>query len=279
MASNTSPSPPSRRIVGQIAIVALALVFLAWRSWPDGKLRVIFLETKGDAVLIQAPNGSFVLIDGGADPAALAAALGRNMPFWRRTLAAVVLTNADRTHLPGQVAALERYHADVVLAPATRKPGPTLDQWRKLLGEQQTPIHVARPGERLNLGEVSLRVLAPGDGDDSGMLLRLEYRATSVVFDHSAGAAEEAVLANNARRPVDLLAFPWERDPHTPIVLALRPRVLVLTDGQEADRPAEQTFVERAIGGAQLYHERLDGTITWVSDGTRAWVETERPRR
>jgi hypothetical protein len=37
--------------------------------------------------------------------------------------------------------------------------------------------------------------------------------------------------------------------------------------------------VERAIGGAQLYHERLDGTITWVSDGTRAWVETKRPRR
>jgi beta-lactamase superfamily II metal-dependent hydrolase len=259
--------------------VALALVFLAWRSWPDGKLRVIFLESKGDAVLIQAPNGSFVLIDGGADPAALAAALGRNMPFWRRTLAAVVLTNADSMHLPGQVAALERYHADVVLAPATSKHGPMIEQWRRLLGEQHTPIRVARPGERLSLGEASLRVLAVGDDDESGVLLRLDYRATSVVFDHSAGAAEGAALANSARRPVDLLAFPWERDPHTPMITALRPRALVLTDGQQADRPAEQTFVERAIGGAQLYHERLDGTITWVSDGTRAWVETERPRR
>jgi beta-lactamase superfamily II metal-dependent hydrolase len=272
-------STPSRRLVAQIAIVALALVFLAWRSWPDGKLRVIFLETKGDAVLIQAPNGSFVLIDGGADPAALAAALGRNMPFWRRALAAVVLTNTDYTHLPGQVAALARYHADVALAPATRKHGPTLDQWRKLLGEQQTPIRVARPGEHLSLGEASLRVLAAGDGDESGVLLRLDYRATSVVFDHSAAASEEAALAGSARRPVDLLAFPWERDPHVPMIMALRPRALVLTDGQQADRPAEQTFMERSIGGAQLYHERLDGTITWVSDGTRAWVETERPRR
>src|SRR5215211_1961837 len=108
MPSDTSPSTPSRRIVAQIAIVALALVFLAWRSWPDGKLRVIFLETKGDAALIQAPNGSFVLIDGGADPAALAAALGRNMPFWHRTLAAVVLTSTENRYLPGQVAALER---------------------------------------------------------------------------------------------------------------------------------------------------------------------------
>jgi beta-lactamase superfamily II metal-dependent hydrolase len=277
--SNTSTPGPSRRIVTQIAVVALALAFLAWRSWPDGKLRVIFLETKGDAVVIQAPNGSFVLIDGGGDPAALAAALGRNMPFWRRTLAAVVLTNADRTHMPGQVAALERYHADAALAPATLKRGPTLDQWRKLLGEQQTPIRVARPGERLSLGGASLRVLAAGDADGSGLLLRLDYGATSVVFDHSAGAAEEAVLASNATRPVDLLAFPWERDPHTPVIMALRPHALVLTDGQQVDRPVEQTFVERALGGAQLYHERLDGTITWVSDGTRAWVETERPRR
>jgi len=275
----STSSTPSRRVAAQIAIVVLALVVLAWRSWPDGKLRVMFLETKGDAVLIQAPNGSFVLIDGGADPAALVAALGRHMPFWRRTLAAVVLTNTDHSHLPGQVAALERYYADVAIASAAREHGPTLDQWRRLLAEQHTPIHIARPGERLNLGEASLHVLAAGDGDESGALLRLDYRATSVVFDHSAGAAEEAALANSARRPVDLLAFPWERDPHTPAIQALRPRALVLTDGQQADRPAEQTFVERAIGGAQLYHERLDGMITWVSDGARAWVETERPRR
>src|SRR5262245_30356405 len=109
MSPSHTSSTTARRMVGWIAIVALALLFLAWHSWPDGRLRVIFLETKGDAVLIQAPNGSFVLIDGGADSAALAAALGRNMPFWRRTLAAVVLTNTNHMHLPGQVAALERY--------------------------------------------------------------------------------------------------------------------------------------------------------------------------
>src|SRR5215212_705942 len=207
--SNNSNSGLSRRLVTQIAVVALALVFLAWRSWPDGKLRVIFLETKGDAVLIETPSGRFVLIDGGGDPAALAAALGRNMPFWRRTLAAVVLTSADNSHLPGQVAALERYHVNVALAPATHKHGPMIEEWRALLGEQQAAVRIARPGEGLRLGEVILRVLAAGDGDASGVLLRLDYGATSVVFDHSAGAAEEAALASTSPRPVDLLAYPW----------------------------------------------------------------------
>jgi len=120
-----------------------------------------------------------------------------------------------------------------------------------------------------------LRVLAAGDGDEQGLVLRLDYGATSVVFDHSGGEADEESLAS-ALRPASLLAFPWQRDAHVAFVTALRPRAMVLTDGGQADQPVEQTFVERAIGGAALYHERLDGTITWISDGKRAWVETER---
>jgi hypothetical protein len=60
------------------------------------------------------------------------------------------------------------------------------------------------------------------------------------------------------------------------VVRALRPQALVFTDGQSVDQPVEQTFVERAIGGAALYHEQLDGAIEWVSDGRQAWIVTER---
>jgi hypothetical protein len=119
-------------------------------------------------------------------------------------------------------------------------------------------------------------VLAPGDGDQGGLILRLDYGATSVVFDHSGGQADEETLTAAGLHPASLLVFPWQRDAHNAFVTALRPRAMVLADGQQADKPIEQTFVERAIGGATLYHERLDGTITWISDGRRAWVETER---
>jgi beta-lactamase superfamily II metal-dependent hydrolase len=275
--SATSPQSrsPLRRLAIQASIVALALTFLAWRSWPDRNLRVIFLETKGDAALIQTPAGGYVLIDGGGDPAALTAALGRQLPFWRRSLDAVVLTAADGAHLPGQIAALARYHAAMVLAPPIARRGAMLDEWRRLLGDQGTTIRAAHTGDRLDLGGATLRVLAAGDGDQAGMLLRLDYGATSVVFDHSGGAADEDALAANLR-PASLLAFPWQRDPHIALIAALHPRAMVLTDGQQADQAIEQTFVERGVGGAALYHERLDGAITWASDGVRAWVETER---
>jgi beta-lactamase superfamily II metal-dependent hydrolase len=275
---SSTPTRASPRLLIQIAIVAVALAALAWRAWPDGKLRVVFLDTKGDAALVQMPNGEYVLIDGGSDPSALTAALGRHMPFWRHTLDAVVLTNTDTAHLPGQVAALARYRAAIALAPPIAKRGAMLEEWRRLLAETRTPIHSAAPGEQISFGPVRLQVLAAGDGVAAGVMLRLDYGRTSVVFDQSGDATDEALAAGGAPAPVDLLVFPWERDPHTPIVAALRPRAMVLTDGQSADRPAELTFAERATGGAALYHERLDGTITWLSDGQRASVITEHPR-
>ena len=270
-----SPAHPGRRLATHAAILALVLALLAWRVWPSHQLRVIFLETKGDAVLIQTPAGGYILIDGGSDPAALSAAIGRQLPFWRRTIDLVVLTAADGAHLPGQVAALARYRASMVIAPAIAKRSSLIEEWQRLLADQHTPIRSARAGQRFNIGGATLRVLAAGDGGERGLVLRLDYGATSVVFDHSGGEADEEALST-ALRPASLLVFPWQRDAHTAFVTALRPRAMVLTDGQQADKPIEQTFVERAISGAALYHERLDGAITWISDGRRAWVETER---
>jgi beta-lactamase superfamily II metal-dependent hydrolase len=265
-----------RRFSAQAAILALALIVLAWRAWPSRELRVIFLETQGDAVLIQSPAGGYVLIDGGSDPSALSAALGRQLPFWQRKLDLVVLTSADGAHVPGQVAALARYQASLAIAPTIAKRSAMLDEWRRLLAEQHTSLRSARAGQQFDIGGARLMVLAVGDGEGGGMVLRLDYGVTSVVFDHSGGAADEDRLAEAGLRPASLLAFPWQRDAHNTFVNALRPRAIVLTDGQQADSPIEQTFVERAVGGAALYHERLDGTITWISDGRRARVATER---
>jgi beta-lactamase superfamily II metal-dependent hydrolase len=180
-----------RKLIVQIALLLAALLALAWRARPDGRLHVIFLEGKGDAALIQTPAGGYVLLDGGSDPAALTAALGRRMPFWQRALDAVVLTAADGAHLPGQVAALARYRAGLALVPPVARRGATLAEWLRLLDEQHTPVQAARAGSRLDLGGAALRVLAVGDGDEAGLLLRLDYGATSVVFDYTGGEADE----------------------------------------------------------------------------------------
>ena len=102
------------------------------------------------------------------------------------------------------------------------------------------------------------------------MLLRLEYGSTSAVLDQS------AIAGALGQRAADMLAFPWEYDPRTPAVAAIHPRAIIFTDGASAPDPAELSFRDRAIGGARLFHERLNGTITWASDGRRAAVTSER---
>lgn len=266
---------PWRTLALQLSLLAVVLAALAWRARPDSALRVVFIEGRGDAALIQTPAGGFVLLDGGGDPAALAGALGRHLPFWRRSLDAVVLSNGSAAPLAGQVAALARYPARLAIVPPAQQPGALLSEWRQRLRADGTQLHVAQAGERIVLGGAQLQVLEVGVGIEAGMLLRLEYGATSLVLDLR-GAAAGQLPAGLALRRADALAFPWEHDPRAPLVAALRPHALVFTDGAPADRPAELTFHERAPRTTRLYHERLNGAITWQSDGLRAYIITER---
>ncbi|NTU81331.1 MAG: hypothetical protein HGA45_18465, partial [Chloroflexales bacterium] len=113
---DTAPPPALWRRLLLPAVVALALATVAWAQRPDGRLHVYILPAPGEAALIQTPRGRFALIDGGSDPARLTLLLGRLMPFWRRDLRAAILTGDSGRRIPGQVAALSRYQADLTLA-------------------------------------------------------------------------------------------------------------------------------------------------------------------
>jgi competence protein ComEC len=266
MAAETSPSTSRRSLYARALLLLAALTALAWHSRPDGRLHVIFPAVEGDAALIRTPAGGFILVDGGADPAALTAALGRAMPFWQRNLEAVVLASPDSRRLPGQVAALARYHAGIALALPASSRSPTFAEWQRLLQEQGTPIRIVQPGARLAIGGAQLTVLA---ADEDGLLLHVAYGRTCALLAHALPAATDPPT-----RLCDLLAFPWERDPRTPFVASTRARHILFTDGEHSDAPPELTYLERAIGGAHLYHERLDGTVEWVSDGQATWMLT-----
>jgi hypothetical protein len=261
--------PQSRNPLLRLFLLLAAVAALAAWQRPDGRLRVTFPATQGDAAIIATPAGGFVLIDGGADPAALTATLGRALPFWRRDLDAVVLTTADARRLPAQVAVLARYQTRLALAPPAPRENATLREWQRLLEGHRARVVPLRPGARLDLGGPLLTVLA---ADNRGALLRIDYGRTRLVFAHAppGGAALDAASPD---RPADLVVYPWRRDPRVSLA-PLRPRAILFSDGDSGGEDVQLTYRERAVGGAQLYHEKLDGSVTWVSDGRRAWVES-----
>jgi hypothetical protein len=264
-----------RRVLALLLVPLFILAVAAWHSRPEPLLRVIFLNTPGDAVLLVAPDGSATLIDGGRDPAMLALLLGQELPFYERDLHALVLTSPTSSRLPGQVAALARYRPGLILAPPAMSAKGTSGEWLRLIDELHVPVRTAAPGMKLSLAPgVTMEVVGVATGDDGGMLLRIAYGSTSALL-HMGGPALDAQALASARRPATLLAYPWQREPDEALIQRLRPQVIVFSDGYSVDEPALLSYADRAYNSAQIYHEKNEGTVTLVSDGQRAWVEVE----
>ncbi len=256
----------------RLLFLLVVLAALAYQQRSDGRLHVFLPALKGDAIILQLPNGEFVLIDGGADPATLSAALGRRMPYWKRQLAMVILTSKDSRHLPGQVAALAHYRVGRVLATpdAMQGSGAMLREWRRLLDLQSVSVEQLRDGQSLLLAAgVRLRVLALGEG----CVLLIEYGKTAAVLAHT---ATPDMYALKPPRRAQLVIFPWEYDPHTPLLEALQAQAVIYSDGVQADEPVRLSMHDRRIGKATQYHEVLHGNIEWISDGRQVLVRTER---
>lgn len=87
--------------------------FLVWQEiyhiQNNNLLKVIFLDVgQGDSILIEAPNGNQLLIDGGPDNKVIEQ-LGKNMKFFDRSINALLTTHADRDHINGLISVLGKY--------------------------------------------------------------------------------------------------------------------------------------------------------------------------
>ena len=153
---------PKRWVIPPLLVVAM-LTSVAAVSMPDDKLHVSFLDVgQGDAILIQAPAGQDILIDGGPSPQAIGLALGQKMPFWDRTIDLVVLTHPQADHISGLVEVLKRYRVGQVLYPDLDCESPICDQWHKLIQEKGVRYTIAQAGQQIDLGEgVVIEVLNP----------------------------------------------------------------------------------------------------------------------
>lgn len=85
------------------------LIIFVFLSFNDGKLHLVVCDVgQGDAIFITTPSRAQILIDGGPDKKVLEC-LSKHMPFWDRSLNAVILTHPHADHITGLVDVIERY--------------------------------------------------------------------------------------------------------------------------------------------------------------------------
>jgi len=157
-------------------------------------LEVIFFDIgQGDAIFVVTPQRHQILIDGGPGSVILEK-LGREMPFWDRTIDLVILTHPDHDHLAGLIEVLRRYRVKNILWTGVVKDTVLFREWQRLLNEGDAEIFIAQAGQRILWESDSnnfIKILYPferledqvfRDTDNTSIVARLIFGQNSFLF-------------------------------------------------------------------------------------------------
>jgi competence protein ComEC len=259
---------------------------------PDNKLHVNFLDVgQGDAILIRTPVNQDILVDGGPSPQAISSELGRRLPFWDRTIELMVLTHQHADHLTGLLETLRRYKVKQVLVLETDAQLPQWDEWLDLIQKRGIKSTFAQAGQVINLGtdEVTIEVINPLPDStvpdmDNGIVLKLICGKVSFLL--TSDISQEAELDLITRR-ADLTGTVFKVSHHgsnysnsAEFLAVVDPELAVISVGTDNQygHPGEETLdrlIDR-IGLEKIYRTDENGTVEFITDGERLWVETER---
>jgi competence protein ComEC len=253
---------------------------------PPGRLTVSFLDVgQGDSTLIQHPDGTAVLFDGGPPEGGVTRLLRK---AGVEHLAVVVATHASRDHHGGLADVIRRFPVGTLLDGGD---GTTDPAFRALLGEASSRgirrVAATAPLElRLAGGELSITLLsppprppgpAPEDPNPRAVVALVTVGAFDLLL--SADAESETLLPLDLP-DVDAMKVPHHgsSDPGLPEVLGqLDPELAAIEVGPNTyGHPAPSTLRALDRAGVETYRTDQHGTVTLTIDGGEIRLATER---
>jgi competence protein ComEC len=283
---------PRMATVGFVGL-ALALSLWQWVRPGDGKLRVTFLDVgQGDAILVEAPEGPRLLVDGGPGGARRLDVGERVLlPYlWNRPAArldVMAMTHSDPDHSGGLGAVLKRMRVGEFWE--NGRWGPGSEETLRALERSGACRRTLAAGQRFWLGSALVTVLGP-DGtvpldqpppiseNEESLVLRLDWRGFSLLLTGDLGApGEERLLAAHA--PLRTLAlkvghhgsrFSSSED----FLDVARPAIAVISAGARNPfrHPTPEALGRLEAAGARIYRTDRDGAILLETDGATVWV-------
>ena len=253
---------------------------------PPGRLTVRFLDVgQGDSTLIQHPDGTAVLFDGGP-PGAGVARLMRKAGVER--IALVVATHASRDHHGGLIEVLERFPVGALLdgGDGTADPG-----FRAVLRAAASrgirripataPLTLRLPGGGLRIDLLSPPPRPPGPAPEDPNPRAAVALVSAGAFNLLLSAdAESDALAPLDLPDVDAMKVPHHgsADPGLPELLdEVEPELAAIEVGPNTyGHPAPSTLNALERAGVETYRTDHHGTVTLTVDRGEMRVDSER---
>jgi competence protein ComEC len=273
-------------------IVAAAFVINnSFKSGPDYKLHVDFYDVgQGDAMFVQSYLGNQMLIDGGPTSGVLSA-LGRDMPFFDRTIDVVMLSHPHEDHVNGLIDVLKKYTVNLVIMPDAEFDSPAFAEFLKLIDEKRIEKVYAHEGMRIYLDPATVfdvyyppakhLVLKNGekglegprlDPNDASIVGKLSFGKTKFFFEGDAGFEVENLILPKYNLDSDVLKVGHHGSQYSSsqdFVDEVSPQYSVIEVGQgnTYGHPTQEAMDRIKSAGSQIFRTDLDHTVEFVSDG------------
>lgn len=242
-----------------------------------GDLKVHFIDVgQGDTILIQAPDGSTALIDGGESGSG---ALQYLQSQGVEHLDLMVATHPHADHIGGLAEVLGAIAVAKVVTNGDPHTTATYEHFLDAIANAKAQYIEVRRGDPLALGGLTLSVLSPpapgafGDLNQDSVMLSLQYGQMTFLFMGDAGKeAEAGILGSGLPVGATILkvGHHGSSSASSPAFLgAVRPQVAVYSAGLGNDygHPHKETLLALAAVGAQVYGTDVNGTVVVTSDG------------
>jgi competence protein ComEC len=237
---------------------------VVWRialSTPDGLLHLTVLPvTDGPAILIQAPGGQEILINGGSDASDLSSSLAKRMPPFSPRLDALVVTSQTSSPIEALPNILDRFPLGLVLwnpPPGNQSAVKRLETRLQQAGLVINPLEV---GAFLPLGSGAQLTVQSSTSTGTALLLDWgNFHAlipAGVAFKDNDWVDIGGKLSVLVLTKVDLNVQPVED-------WASSGALLTVIDQQQPEAPGWTALDQH-------------GWVQITSDGSRMWVEVER---
>ncbi len=261
-----------------------------------GELRVtIFDVGQGDAIFIESSTGRQALIDGGPPDGGVLRQLSERMGFFDRSLDFVLATHPDKDHIGGLPDVLARYDVAEIVLTENRGESAAAEAFLAGVETEGAAITYARRGMVFDLGAGALLTILFPDRDPSflesntaSIVARLTFGESEFLFTGDSpqsiedylvildGGAPSAGWRSGLASDVLKVGHHGSRTSTSEFFLSVvRPEYAVISAGKgnQYGHPHAEVLAALREAGAEIQNTAESGSVTFVSDGARLWVE------
>lgn len=284
-------------ILGLILLLIASFTAPLWFTPKNRALSVSFLDVgQGAATLVQAPDGTNILIDGGGsqseqfDPGQhIIAPFLWQKRIWR--LDELIITHPHQDHYNGLDFMIKRFQPRRIIVNGDLGDEPAYASLLEWIKQKKTTLHTAQAGEVLHQGQdYTFTCLGMNDlsttstpqltTNDRSLVFRLQFGGHSFLFPGDIGfAAENLLIQNRVKVSADVLLAPHHGSRYSmgqAFLEQVNPKLIVVSASQKRHGilPATRHLQHWRQKKIPFLVTGQDGTITCVSDGKTLRVMT-----